>query len=193
MKKYQYDEMANGKNIEGAKVDASGVSWRHNAVKWAPQAFAPFAVSDQRYQYEFAKNTKVEDDDIFIWIDADVIFTGMITKQWLNYVIGAADVSYIGRPNQHSEIGWYSFKVDKHFRDIMDLWSNLYSSGGVFQFKEWHSAYTWDVMLDRYKIKKENSIIRNLNTSLARGHVWPATILAEKTAHLKGKRKDNVA
>lgn len=189
MKNYEFNDRANGKNIDGAKLDENGVSWRHNAVKWAPQAFAPFAVSDQRYQHNYAQNTKPEDGGVFIWLDADIVITSLLSTKWLDKVIGNADVTYLGRPNQHPEIGWYSFKIDKHFRELMDLWSCCYSSGAVFEFKEWHSAYTWGLMLDRYTIKKENAIIKNLNTSLGRGHVWPDTILAEKTVHLKGKRK----
>lgn len=173
--KWGADPVANGKNRPaGSKVDENGVSWRHEAVKWMPQALAPNAAL--RF---------FEDGDIMVWFDADVVTTNVVRVNWIADLLGDADVACLQRDRQHSEIGFYAIKVSPRTRFMMRTFAAFYTTGKVFDLPEWHSAYVWDRALENVPDLK----VKNLSPGL-RGHVWPATKLAECTMHNKGKRKD---
>lgn len=157
-----------------AKVDDNGYSWRHDALKWAPQGIVPaFGL------------VGLEDGDIFVWLDADVETTSDVPDNWIPRILGDADVAMLQRAGQHSEIGFYALRVSHETTKLLQTFAALYLTGQVFDLKEWHSAYVFDRALERQPGLK----IKNLSPGI-RGHVWPKTVLAEHTIHKKGKRKD---
>lgn len=184
MAKFSQNKSAQGLGHEVYKVDQNGVSWRHNAVKWAPQAFAANMVASGLWG-------GMQKGDVLIVLDADVYTKGPVDQAWLNRVIGNADVTYLGRQNQHSEIGWYSLKIGNATKNMLDHFAQVYYSGDFLKYEQSHSAYMFDVSLSRAMRMFPELRVRNLNTENLRGHVWPYTVLDEKLVHLKGKRKEN--
>lgn len=168
--------VANGRERpEGGKVDASGYSWRHDAVKWMPQALAAIPGA-----------SGLEDGDIFVWFDADTVTTAKVPPRWVEDLLGDADVACLARPGKHTEIGFYAMRMSDRTRRVLRAFADLYIDDTIFRLSEQHSAFAWDRAIET----QPGLIVRNLNTRGGRGHVWPHTVLAEFTEHRKGKRKD---
>ena len=157
------------------KTDANGYSWRHDAVKWAPQGLAPRAALEG-----------LDDGDVFIWLDADVETIRSVPKDWGQKLLGAHDVACLKRPSTHSEIGFYAMRMGDGTRAVLERFGALYASGDVFGLPEYHSAFVWDRALETERTLR----VRNLNDRNQRGHCWPATPLARYTRHKKGKLKN---
>ncbi len=174
MKKWGDDRKAQGLDrCSGEKLDGDGRSWRHNAVKWMPQGIAPRMCMGG-----------LNDGDILFWLDADVETHAKVRNGWARELLDGHDVAALQRKGTHTEIGGYLIKIGPDTRKMLELFSRLYISGDVFALKEWHSAFVWDHALSEFPDLK----VRNLSKS-ERGHVWPASPLAEFTIHKKGKRK----
>lgn len=171
--RWKGDRRANGFLPPPAKVDEKGYSWRHDAVKWAPQGMAPHAVLPH-----FA------DGDLLVWLDADVVTFADVPADLLERLIGGADISFLGRAPKHSEIGYWSVRVSPDTRRFIARMADLYRSDVVFSLKQWHSAYVLDHARAESKLRE-----RDL-TPGGRGHVWFASELGRYSDHLKGKRKD---
>ena len=151
--------------------------WKHDAVKWIPQVVTPKAV--------LQKNQHWVDGDIFVWLDADVVTTGSVDKQWIEKVLGDYDCACLQRKPVHTEIGFYALRLNEHTRAAMDRFSQLFVSFEIFNYEQQHSAYAWDIAID----ENPNIRVNNLNKTNDRTHVFPLTVLNEKLIHNKGHRK----
>lgn len=158
----------------GTKVDDRGYSWRHDALKWMPQAMAPLAVTSDMY-----------DGDILAWFDADVETIAPVTPGWISTLLDGGDVACLQRRGTHTEIGFYGIRVSDASRHFLARFADYYTSDQVFGLKEWHSAYVFDRALAVSRLR-----VTNLNIGGGKGHVWPASPLSGRTVHRKGKRKD---
>lgn len=162
---------------QGTKTNENGYSWRHDAVKWMPQALAPIPGIEG-----------LEDGDIFVWFDADTETTSKVPARWIESLLGDADVACIRRPGRHTEIGFYAMRMGPGTRRVLRLFADFYLNDSVFKLTEWHSAFVWDRALET----EPELRVHDLNPTGARGHAWPkTTMLADKTLHHKGKRKDS--
>lgn len=157
----------------GAKVDERGYSWRFDALKWMPQALAPLAGAEG-----------LGSGDTLVWLDADVITHAPISEAWINGLVGSADVAMLQRDGTHSEIGFYAMRMNQVCWNVLSRFAGYYRDESVFGLREWHSAFVFDQAIAAYRPR-----VRNLSPG-GKGHVWPRSALAEKTVHLKGKRKD---
>lgn len=174
VKAFPTDDRARGLNPPaGSKVDERGYSWRHDALKWMPQALAPRAALEG-----------LSDGDIFCWLDADVETIAKVPEGWLDMLLDGHDVAMLQRTGTHSEIGFYALRLGPGTRHVLDAFAAFYTTGAVFALKEWHSAFVFDQALADWPGLR----IRNL--AMGKGHVWPRTVLAQYTVHKKGKRKD---
>jgi len=171
--RWKDDRKANGFLPPPAKVDENGYSWRHDAVKWAPQGMAPEAVLPH-----------VADGDLLVWLDADVVTFADVPVDLPERLLGGADVSFLGRAPKHSEIGYWSVRVLPKTRAFIAGMAGCYRSDAVFTEKQWHSAYIFDRERERARLSE-----RDL-TPGGRGHVWFQSDLGRYSDHLKGKRKD---
>ncbi|BCH33139.1 hypothetical protein MesoLjLc_50690 [Mesorhizobium sp. L-8-10] len=171
------DSAARGmKPPERAKRDANGYAWRFDAVKWMPQALAPVAAL-----------SGMQDGDIFVWFDADTETKKPVPAGWIEDLLAGTDVACLQRPGTHSEIGFYAMRLGPETRAVLRIFADLYINDSVFKLREWHSAFAWDHALATQPQLK----VRNLNSTGAKGHVWPLSpLLADYTLHHKGKRKD---
>lgn len=150
-----------------------GYSFRTDAYKFWKQILIPGAAAQG-----------LDDGDVLIWLDGDVVTTAKITEDWLRSVMGDADLVYLGREPSHSEIGWWMIRMSDQARAFLQSIAMIYTTGKFSELPETHSAYVWDYVRKQYRFKE-----RNLCKPGARGHVWPKTILHERTAHMKGPRK----
>lgn len=160
---------------KGVKVDARGYSWRHDAVKWMPQALAPMAVL-----------YSMHDGDIFVWMDADTETVADVPKGWVQDLLGVCDVACLQRPGAHSEIGFYAMRINDRTRFALERFCNFYRTDAVFKLAEWHSAFAFDLAIEDIPGLR----VRNLNPHGHKGHCWPKTELSRFLVHKKGKLKD---
>lgn len=147
-----------------------------DALKWMPQAITP--------KTTLAANPHWVDGDILIWTDADSLFHSNVNEEWVEKVLDNHEAATLQRNNTHSEIGFFAVRLNEKTRKAMDRFGDLFVSYDIFKWKEWHSAYAWDIAIKEYDVK-----VKNLNPSGAPGHVFPKSILAEKIVHNKGERK----
>ena len=150
--------------------------WKYDAMKWVPQAVTPHHVISM---------SKWKDGDIFVWLDADTTFHGLIDEEWIEKVLDGHDVACLQRKPVHTEIGFYALRLNEKTRAAMKRFHDHYVNRTVFDLKEWHSAFVWDAAIDA----DPSITINNLNKTNDKTHVFPLSILAEKIVHNKGHRK----
>lgn len=148
-------------------------NFRFDAVKFCRQCFIPrHAARD------------LPDGDLLVWLDADVVTFGTVPKRLLDDLIGDADISFLGRNGSHSEIGYWSVRLNARTRSFLDRFASIWESEDVFLLDEWHSAFVFD------HVRKSISGLREMNlTPNGSGHVWFKTKLGAYTDHCKGARK----
>ena len=174
MEKWGDDRKAMGHDAPNSKAAPGKRFWKNDAVKWAPQGLAPRAALDG-----------LASGDLLCWLDADVMTTAKPPLHWINALLAGADVACLQRERQHSEIGFWAARIGASTVTAIKRFAELYESGDVFGLTEWHSGFVFDVAM----AAQPDITIRNLSPQ-GRGHVWPATPLAQYTVHKKGKIKD---
>jgi len=158
------------------KEQANGYSYRHDALKFALQGFIPYHAAQHIL-------TTQDLEGYLIWLDADVFAYNYVTHTYLKNIL-AGDVTYLGRCNAHSEIGFVGYKLPEAM-PVIQCFFDYYHTDKIFELKEWHSAYVFDKALAKHKLEKNNL------TPMGRGHVWFQSPLSLCLDHCKGKRKEN--
>jgi hypothetical protein len=128
-----------------------------------------------------------------IWIDADTHTHSPVPLDWLAQVCpDTAMISYLGRGEKyHSECGWVAYNLDHpETRNFIADFVGMYNTDRIFEEREWHDSYIWDVVRRRYQPGNE---FFNLNPSwqdkgLA-GHPFINSELGRYMDHVKGERK----
>lgn len=128
-----------------------------------------------------------------IWIDADTHTHTSVPVSWLSQVCpDRAMISYLGRGDKyHSECGWVAYNLDHpETRNFIQDFVGMYNTDKIFQEREWHDSYIWDVIRRQYQDSNE---FFNLNPSwhdkgLA-GHPFINSELGRYMDHVKGERK----
>lgn len=133
------------------------------------------------------------DSGWMIWIDADTHTHSPVNLPWLGQVCPqGAMVSYLGRgENYHSECGWVAYNLDlPECRQFIRDFVNMYNTDAIFQQREWHDSYIFDVLRKQFQTRCR---FHNLNPSpdnkgLA-GHPFVNSELGRYMDHVKGDRK----
>lgn len=128
-----------------------------------------------------------------IWIDADTHTHSPVPLSWLDTVCpSTAMISYLGRGEKyHSECGWVGYNLDQpEARNFIADFVSMYNTDRIFEEREWHDSYIWDVVRKRYQ---DTNQFHNLNPSwndkgLA-GHPFINSELGLYMDHVKGDRK----
>ena len=180
-KKYQDVPWANGMEMK-----ETGLPFKDNNFKWDAVRFSNkvFTVIDA------IKNINA---DWIIWLDADSKTHSSVSLEFLQRVCpGSYFVSYLGRrPKYHSECGWVAYNT-RH-RDAQQFsidWRDLYMSGELFNLKEYHDSYVFDVLRKQYLEK--GTQFYNLSPDLpgkGPGHPFIASELGTVMDHMKGDRR----
>ena len=156
--------------------------FRWNAVRFCYKVFATAACTEQT------------PNGWLIWIDADTHTHSTVTADWLNAVCPRDSMaSYLGRGERyHSECGWIAYNLDHPAtRDFVRDFVGMYIDDSIFNEREWHDSYIWDVIRKRYQTQHR---FHNLNPSVddkgLAGHPFINSELGRVMDHVKGKRKD---
>lgn len=151
-------------------------NYRFDACKFFKQMMIPAHASQS-----------VKDGEVLAWFDADVVTLKDIPNGFVEKFLGNHDLVYLGRSGTHSEIGFWAVRLNAGTRTFLSDLATIYRTDAVFELKEWHSAFCWDVC--RRRFEGEGGSVRNL-TPGGSGHVWHSVPeLAAVTDHLKGARK----
>lgn len=172
----------------GMEMKETGWPFETNNFKWDAVRFSNkvFTVIDA------VRNIPA---DWVIWLDADSKTHSPVTEEFLQRVCPANHfVSYLGRrAKYHSECGWVAYNVRHRDADqFVTDWRNLYMSGGLFDLKEYHDSYVFDVLRKQYQ--ERGTPFYNLSPELpgkGPGHPFIASELGTVMDHMKGtKRKE---
>ena len=129
--------------------------------------------------------------DYVFWIDADVMFKRIMTEEIILKDILPEDktICYLERPAppHYPECGFVGYNLtNKHTQRFVKELRNTYEQDLLFNEKQWHDSYVWNEVRKRTLNGQPQM---DLTGRRKDGHVWPESIIAPYTAHLKGKRK----
>ena len=146
------------------------------------------------------KNIKTK---YLIWLDADIKTYKKIPLEFFDTLINEKSyMSYLGRENisikhlNYSECGFLIFDTEHHIHERFWIeMMKMYDGGGLFQEKEWHDSYIFDVVRKKLEIEKK---IENFNISSidyfnlkTDDHVFVSSVLGKYMDHKKGNRKQS--
>jgi len=164
-----------------------------------PDVFHPkkqFRWDAVRFCYKvYAKSVAASmiDSGWMIWIDADTVTHSPVTTKFLDTVCPYNSmVSYLGRgKNYHSECGWVGYNLDaSECRQFIQDFVGMYDRDAIFQEKEWHDSYIFDVLRKQFQ---ERCCFHNLNpipdSKGFAGHPFINSELGRYMDHVKGERK----
>lgn len=159
-------------------------SFKYDAVRFS---YKPYAIAQavEEYGYEYSR---------LLWLDADTVFHRPITEQWIdqNLYTTPAILSYLGRPNYHSETGLLLFDLrHRQTQEYINTVRAYYDTDTVFLQKEWHDSYIWDLARQQFPPGLFNNISRDI-PKVPGGHIFNY-LFADTMDHRKGKRKTKEA
>lgn len=129
-----------------------------------------------------------------IWIDADTRTHSAVTDTWLASVCPpAAMITYLGRGERyHSECGWVAYNLDHvATRNFISDFVDMYRTDEIFQQKEWHDSFIWDLVRRRYQDQHRFvNLNPNPDTKGLAKHPFINSELGRVMDHFKGSRKD---
>lgn len=133
------------------------------------------------------------DSDWIIWLDADSKTFANIPTDFLSSVCdNRAMACYLGRREKyHSECGWVGYnKNHSALKQFMADWRDLYDRDTLFELKETHDSFVFDVLRKLYQT--QGVYFHNLSpevTGKGPGHPFIASKLGRYIDHLKGSRR----
>lgn len=161
--------------------------YKYSAIKFAHKVYA------------IKKQLEKNSSDYLIWLDSDVITIKNIEINFLNSLINDQNyLSYLGREhiNFHSECGFLIFntKHNSHNQFWINM-SQMYEQGLLFNEKEWHDSYIFDLV--RFNLSKKgcknfdiSKLALKQTTDIL--NVFDNSVLGQYMIHFKGNRKLNI-
>jgi hypothetical protein len=181
VQRHQNNPLAHGK-AGPPEVFNPKKSFRWNAVRFAYKVFS------------IALCAENVESGWMIWLDADTHTHSSVPMSWLNQVCPeSAMISYLGRGEKyHSECGWVGYNLDHPgTRNFIKDFVDMYRTDAIFNEREWHDSYIWDVVRKRYQ---SSNAFCNLNPSVndkgLAGHPFINSELGRYMDHVKGDRKN---
>jgi hypothetical protein len=170
-----------------------GQEYRFNFIPFSVKVFAL-----AEGVFPLAEN--LEHFDYVVWLDADVMLTEKVNEDFLREVVGNSDLAWLNRgaPWGHGETGF--MMLNSRRRENLDIYlqqANLYGSGQLFYFAEWHDAFVFTSLVYLKEYMEPEFNVRNLNLDMESTHkngLYPfeTSILSTKMVHYKGNTKQNV-
>lgn len=157
-----------------------GYNYRMDAQKFIHKMFALFDGA-----------TKVKSGKL-IWLDGDTFTKEKITKKFLVDLCGSEDIVHLGRTAiNYSETSFLSFDM-KSTRSLEFLadFRQLYTSGEIFGFSEWHDGFVFERLLNIHK--PHGLTAKNLTPTCKDLNAFGVSPLAKYMEHLKGALKNEV-
>ena len=169
-----------------------GFKW--DAVRFCYKPYAIWSVLQEHGKW----GEKPAKYDRIVWLDADTVFRKTITEQWITDNIWFHDsaMSYMGRPNYHSETGLLVFNnTDTLAREFVEYVVELYNTDKVYELAEYHDSYVWDwarIKHERRRGKQKQfkfkDLAEHIQHKVQGGHIQ-ARLYGDVMDHCKGKRK----
>ena len=199
LKKYKQFYQANGYKITHQlnnltnQIDFSiNMDYRFDAIRFS---FKIFSID---YCLNFLSG-----QNFLIWTDADLRCLKKFKKSDLLSFMPEKDqlMSYLGRTfkpknppdaEPYSECGFLGFNLQHpSFINFIERMVEIYSTGELFTFKEWHDSWIWDRAREEFENK--NIKFKNISGKFENSHhPFINTGLGKFFDHLKGpKRKLN--
>ena len=181
LQRHQGNPRANGQEGPPGVYDPRK-AFRWNAVRFS---YKVYAIS------EAACNVS---GGYLIWLDADTVTHTTLDPGWLAQVCPQhCLLSYLGRGERyHSECGWVGYNLDHEAgRRFITDFRGMYDRDEIFQEREWHDSYIFDVVRRRYATTYPMlNLNRSINDKGLAGHPFINSELGLYMDHAKGKRKD---
>lgn len=144
--------------------------------------------------YALSQCAERVDSGWLIWLDADSYTHSTFPTQGLKSVCPQDTmISYLGRTEKyHSECGWVAYNLDHPAtRKFIKEFRSMYDTDAIFQEKEWHDSYIFDVVRRRYKDQnKLHDLNANWDGKGLAGHPFINSELGLYMDHVKGSRKE---
>lgn len=159
--------------------------YRFNAIRFS---FKPFAIHQC---LDYLPNTITH----LIWTDADLRCKRKFSIDDLMEFLPEDNqlMSYLGRDNFYSECGFLGFNLQRtETIDYINRVVDIYESGSLFAYNEWHDSYIWDQVRKDFE-KDHNCLFKNLSGKASnQKHVYMHTNLSKIFDHLKGPNAKSV-
>lgn len=156
--------------------------YRFNAIKFS---FKPFSIHQ-------ILNFLPENLDYLIWTDADLRCSKKFNAKDLMKFLphDNAIISYLGRKNMYSECGFMGYHLkNDHTKKFIDEMINIYCTGKIFSFREWHDSYIFDELKNIFE-KELNCQFTNISgAGFETDHPFVNSGLEEFFDHLKGRSR----
>lgn len=177
--------------------EAHGGQGPHNAEIWTERKnFKWQAVRFCYKVFSLQHAARTVDTDWLIWIDADTFTHTPVPLSWLPTVCPPGYMgSYLGRSdNYHSECGWIAYNLrHPQCRAFPERVAEMYVRDEIFNHKEWHDSYIWDVVRKHWRDVRGVELM-NLNpepdTKGLAKHPFINSELGRYMDHFKGERKN---
>jgi hypothetical protein len=133
-------------------------------------------------------------DGWLIWLDADSHTHSAVPLDALKTLCPRDSmISYLGRgESYHSECGWVAYNLDHPAtRSFIRQFVGMYISDAIFQEREWHDSYIWDVARKQYQNQHRfHNLNPEPNNKGLAGHPFINSELGRYMDHVKGQRKN---
>ena len=180
--RWAQDPVANGQLAKDTRVPFADNQFKWDAVRFSNKVFAVIAAS------------RAVETDWMIWLDADTVTFADVPDTFLKEICDpAAMACYLGRREKyHSECGWVAYNLcHPDLRAFMDRWRDLYVTGDLFNLREYHDSFVFDVLRRDFQALR-GTRFHNLSPELpgkGPGHPFIASRLGEYMDHMKGAKR----
>lgn len=146
-----------------------GYAFRFDAVRFSRQLFIPdHAVA------------LMPDDDIFVWLDADVVSYATVPDDLVERLLDGHDLVFLGRETTSTDLGFWAMRVNERTRAFARSMADRCRSDKIFELPQWHSGFVFDHLKTGLKRK---------SLTQGDGHVWFQCEIGRYTDHLKGEKR----
>ena len=180
--KHRHNPIANGLVMKD-----TGVPYKDNHFKWD-------AVRFSNKVFAVIHACRSATTDWVIWLDADTVTFADVPDTFLSRVCDDQSMAcYLGRREKyHSECGWVAYNL-RHpdLRSFMDRWRDLYITEDIFNLREYHDSFVFDVLRKDFQTVR-GTHFNNISPELpgkGPGHPFIASQLGLYMDHLKGSRR----
>lgn len=181
-KQHQNNPVANGLVAKDTRVPFKDNAFKWDAVRFSHKVFAVIHACQNI------------NSDWVIWLDADTVTFQDVPATFLDEICDpAAMACYLGRREKyHSECGWVAYnRRHPDLADFMDRWKNLYVTGDLFDLREYHDSFVFDVLRRDFQAQRSTKF-HNISPELpgkGPGHPFIASRLGLYMDHMKGARR----
>ena len=173
---------------------ANGIIARDTSVPYRDNQFKWDAVRFSHKVFAVIHACATIDTDWVIWLDADTKTFAPVPDNFLAEICDpVAMACYLGRREKyHSECGWVAYnRRHPDLRSFMDRWRDLYITGDLFNLREYHDSFVFDVLRKDFQTLR-GTRFHNISPELpgkGPGHPFIASRLGEYMDHMKGSKR----